>query len=362
MPIWDRSVSRSPPRSRRPPPRRNNSRLRSRSLRARGQRFSRSPIRSPSPRRSGRSRDQYIDVSRDRHRDGCRGGDSHRDGGRVADSNRDNGRDAYRDGGRDSFRDGVRDAYVDVGRDTNREGGRTAYRDSGRRSDDYRDGCRSSDAYRDGGQVGDAYRDGGRSDDAYRDGVRGGDVYHSGGRSDSNRDSNRQDRYQGSHLDGHRRQGHIDVSDGRNGSRDVASRDRDGSVQSGRNGHHDSGGRENNERVCGSRDTNADDFRLGTDGVLELSDPEEGVTTKVIEGDPKKTGDRTWLAEVFVPRPGSGNFPANRPGGTICVRGPLHLNIKGAVEDARSFARAHVRGGYKELQKLRTEMRSRVWK
>lgn len=81
---------------------------------------------------------------------------------------------------------------------------------------------------------------------------------------------------------------------------------------------------------------------------------------RVIDGVPKVNGDRTWLVEVEVPRPGAQQWGGR--GGTLCVRGPLHLDRKGAEHDGELFRAAHKRGGFKELQKVRTELKNNVWK
>lgn len=81
---------------------------------------------------------------------------------------------------------------------------------------------------------------------------------------------------------------------------------------------------------------------------------------RVIDGQPKVGGDPTWLAEIEVPRPGNQSWGGKR--GSLCVRGPLHLDKKGAEEDGILFAKAHKRGGFKELQKVRTELKNKIWK
>merc|ERR1719387_3265330 len=87
---------------------------------------------------------------------------------------------------------------------------------------------------------------------------------------------------------------------------------------------------------------------------------EEGVEARVIDGQPKINGDRTWLCEIEVPRPGAQQWGGRR--GTLVVRGPLHLDRKGAEEDCELFKEAHKRGGVKELQKARADRKATVWK
>eukprot|EP00971_Amphidinium_carterae_P035636 701581-Amphidinium_carterae.1 len=77
----------------------------------------------------------------------------------------------------------------------------------------------------------------------------------------------------------------------------------------------------------------------------------DAVVTKVVDGERNRAGDKTWLAEIYVPRP-----PPMRPG-TICVRGPLRFDKNVAEEDSRRLAKAHEKGGYKEVQECRNQLR-----
>jgi hypothetical protein len=75
------------------------------------------------------------------------------------------------------------------------------------------------------------------------------------------------------------------------------------------------------------------------------------VTVKVIDGQPNRNGDPTWLAEIYVPRP----LPM-RPG-VICVRGPLRFDKRIADEDSIRMVKAHRDKGYKGVQDLRNALR-----
>merc|ERR1712137_153230 len=101
--------------------------------------------------------------------------------------------------------------------------------------------------------------------------------------------------------------------------------------------HHDSGGK--------AHTVYRDNLDLDENGC------EPGIVTKVIDGQPNRNGDPTWLAEIYVPRP-----PPQRPG-TLCVRGPLRFDRTLADTDAQRLARAHRKGGYKEVQEIRNLLR-----
>lgn len=75
------------------------------------------------------------------------------------------------------------------------------------------------------------------------------------------------------------------------------------------------------------------------------------MTTKVVDGQPNRAGDRTYLAEIYYPRP----LPM-RPG-VICVRGPLRFEERLAEDDAKRLDDAHRKGGHKEVQGLRNSLR-----
>lgn len=75
------------------------------------------------------------------------------------------------------------------------------------------------------------------------------------------------------------------------------------------------------------------------------------VVVKVIDGQPNRNGDPTWLAEIYVPRP----LPM-RPG-VICVRGPLRFDKRIAEEDSTRMVKAHKDKGYKGVQDLRNALR-----
>eukprot|EP00927_Polykrikos_kofoidii_P069275 TRINITY_DN64668_c0_g1_i1.p1 TRINITY_DN64668_c0_g1~~TRINITY_DN64668_c0_g1_i1.p1 ORF type:complete len:213 (+),score=29.90 TRINITY_DN64668_c0_g1_i1:82-720(+) len=95
------------------------------------------------------------------------------------------------------------------------------------------------------------------------------------------------------------------------------------------------------------------DAKSAEDTVATSVDANPGeVTTRVIDGAPNRNGDKTWLAEVYVPRP----LPM-RPG-TICVRGPLRFDIAFAEEDANRLVNAHTEGGYKGIQEFRNKLRA----
>merc|ERR1712110_1366837 len=86
----------------------------------------------------------------------------------------------------------------------------------------------------------------------------------------------------------------------------------------------------------------------------------EGVDGRVIDGQPKINGDKTWLAELQVPRPGTQEWGGRV--GSLCVRGPLRMDRKIAEDDLELFKQTHKRFGIKELQKVRSELRNKAWK
>lgn len=84
---------------------------------------------------------------------------------------------------------------------------------------------------------------------------------------------------------------------------------------------------------------------------------DDGFVAKVIEGNTKQNGDRTWLVEALVPRAGG-----HLGGKKICIRGSLRMDPADAEEDVRKFREAYESGGCQAVQALRTEMRQNVWR
>lgn len=82
------------------------------------------------------------------------------------------------------------------------------------------------------------------------------------------------------------------------------------------------------------------------------------VTTNIIEGIPRSSGEATWRAEVTVPREGGAGPLGKR--GTTAIRGPNRIDKDLVQEDIEKLVEAFRSGGSNEVRRVQQEL-NRSW-
>jgi len=77
-----------------------------------------------------------------------------------------------------------------------------------------------------------------------------------------------------------------------------------------------------------------------------------------VDGIPRSTGEKTWRAEVIVPREGGAGPLGKR--GTTAIRGPNRTNKEQASDDVENLVAAFKAGGANEIRKVQREL-NRSW-
>ncbi|CAE7234785.1 unnamed protein product, partial [Symbiodinium pilosum] len=82
------------------------------------------------------------------------------------------------------------------------------------------------------------------------------------------------------------------------------------------------------------------------------------ITSSIIDGIPRSSGERTYRAEVNVPRE-NGSGPLGKRGLTA-IRGPNRIDRSKAEADVKTLIEAFKRGGPAEVRKQQKEL-NRSW-
>lgn len=79
-----------------------------------------------------------------------------------------------------------------------------------------------------------------------------------------------------------------------------------------------------------------------------------------MDGVTRANGDKTYQAQIYVPRPGSMHSlnPGQKPP-TVCIRGPSRHDLASAEEDGTKMKQAFLEGGIAELRKTRAGLTGR---
>uniref|UniRef100_A0A7S1F772 Uncharacterized protein n=1 Tax=Noctiluca scintillans TaxID=2966 RepID=A0A7S1F772_NOCSC len=82
------------------------------------------------------------------------------------------------------------------------------------------------------------------------------------------------------------------------------------------------------------------------------------VTSDIVDGIPRSSGEKTWRAEVCVPRESGGGSLGKR--GTTSIRGPNRITKDLAQDDIDSLTNAFKEGGTKAVRKCQQDLK-RSW-
>uniref|UniRef100_A0A7S1FD96 Uncharacterized protein n=1 Tax=Noctiluca scintillans TaxID=2966 RepID=A0A7S1FD96_NOCSC len=82
------------------------------------------------------------------------------------------------------------------------------------------------------------------------------------------------------------------------------------------------------------------------------------VTSQIVDGIRRSSGEQTWRAEVSVPRETGGGSLGKR--GTTSIRGPNRISKEMAQDDIDLLKKAFKEGGSKEVRKCQQEL-NRSW-
>merc|ERR1712157_706106 len=82
------------------------------------------------------------------------------------------------------------------------------------------------------------------------------------------------------------------------------------------------------------------------------------VTTSIVDGIPRSSGEKTFRAEVTVPRQGGAGPLGKR--GTTSIRGPNRIDKDMVREDIDKLVEAFKSGGSNEIRRVQREL-NRSW-
>lgn len=88
--------------------------------------------------------------------------------------------------------------------------------------------------------------------------------------------------------------------------------------------------------------------------------PQATVTMEIVDGVTRVTGDKTYQAQIYVPRVGAVHSlnPGQKPP-TVCIRGPSRVDKHIAEDDGQKFKTAFEEGGIQELRRVRATLTGR---
>lgn len=92
----------------------------------------------------------------------------------------------------------------------------------------------------------------------------------------------------------------------------------------------------------------------------EQKDENDEITSGVVDGIPRSSGEATYRAEVNVPRDNGSNTGPSGKRGLTAIRGPNRIDRDKAHEDVRLLVDAFKRGGPPEVRKTQKEL-NRSW-
>eukprot|EP00747_Dinoflagellata_sp_TGD_P167758 gnl/TRDRNA2_/TRDRNA2_192804_c0_seq1.p1 gnl/TRDRNA2_/TRDRNA2_192804_c0~~gnl/TRDRNA2_/TRDRNA2_192804_c0_seq1.p1 ORF type:complete len:144 (-),score=6.52 gnl/TRDRNA2_/TRDRNA2_192804_c0_seq1:102-533(-) len=106
-----------------------------------------------------------------------------------------------------------------------------------------------------------------------------------------------------------------------------------------------------------SRSRSRSPARISRANKQSDDEPIPGCRVEISDGIPRSNGDKTFRAEILIPRPDDPSRPQFKSGGVITLRGPSRVNERDAEDDGDALLKAASEKGMGALRQLQKKMK-----